>query len=174
MKEQLRISDPAQYDSWKANHKCSFNYVGSANGMEVEGAKRIFGRSITKHKLQYTTLYGDGDSKSHDAVVDIYPGKPIQKLQCVGHVQKRVGNRLLNLKKVTKGLGGRGKLTKTIINRLQNYYGIAIRSNVGNLKEMQKATRATLFHVASSETNNYHSAYCPPGKTVGVGFNKTK
>ena len=67
----------------------------------------------------------------------------------------------LMYKKTTKGLGGQGKLTKTIINLLQNYYGIAIRSNAGNLKEMQKVTRATIFHVASSETNNYQSAYCP-------------
>lgn len=174
LKEPLRTSDPAQYDTWKANHNCSYNYVGSANGMEVEGAKRIFGRSITKHKLRYTTLYGDGDSKAHDAVFDIYPGKPIQKLQCVGHVQKRVGNRLLNLKKTTKGLGGRGKLTKTIINRLQNYYGIAIRSNIGNLKAMQSATRATLFHVASSKANNYHSAYCPPGKDSWCRYQQDK
>ena len=120
LKESLRISNPGQYDTWKANHKCNFNYVGSAGGMEVEGAKRIFGRSIKKHKLRYSTLYGDGDSKAHDAVMNIYPGKTVNKKQCIGHVQKRVGNRLLLLKKKVKGLGGRGKLTKVIINRLQN------------------------------------------------------
>ena len=98
LKESLRISNPGQYDTWKANHKCNFNYVGSAGGMEVEGAKRIFGRSIKKHKLRYSTLYGDGDSKAHDAVMNIYPGKTVNKKQCIGHVQKRVGNRLLLLK----------------------------------------------------------------------------
>ena len=174
LKEELRLSNPAEYDIWKAHHKCSYNYKGSANGMEVKGAKRIFGRSIAKHKLRYTKLYGDGDSKSHDAVVNIYPGKKVDKLQCVGHVQKRVGARLLKLKKNTKGLGGKGKLTKGIIDRLQNYYGIAIRRNVGNLKGMQKATRATLFHVASSEKNNYHFAYCPPGKDSWCKFQQDK
>ena len=71
LKESLRISNPGQYDTWKANHKCNFNYVVSAGGMGVEGAKRIFGRSIKKHKLRCSTLYGDGDSKAHDAVMNI-------------------------------------------------------------------------------------------------------
>ena len=162
--EETKISDPAKYDSWKANHDCNFNYRGSAGGMEVVGAMRIFGRSIEKRKLRYNKLVGDGDCKSHAAVIDFYPGMKVRKLQCVGHVQKRVGNRLLKLKKNVKGLGGRGKLSKTVIERLQNFYGIAIRQNVGNLKEMQKACCATLFHVASSKDKLYHNAYCPPGK----------
>ena len=45
LNEPLRISDPTQYDTRKANHTCSFNYVGSVNGMEVDGAKQIFGRT---------------------------------------------------------------------------------------------------------------------------------
>ena len=39
--------DPAQYDKWKANHKCSFNYFGSVNRMELEGEKPIFGGSLS-------------------------------------------------------------------------------------------------------------------------------
>ena len=35
-----------------------------------------------------------------------------------------------------------------MIDRLQNYYGIAVRSNKNNLKGMQTATKAALFHVA--------------------------
>ena len=50
-----------------------------------------------------------------------------------------------------------------MINRLQNYYGIAIRSNPGNLEGMKKAIHATLFHVASSEKNCWHQ-HCPDGK----------
>lgn len=174
LKENLKNTDPAKYDLWKVNHTCSYNYTGSANGMEVEGAKRIFKRSVEKRKLRYSTLYGDGDSKAHAAVLNVYPKKPVRKLQCIGHVQKRVGCRLLKLKKAVKGLGGPGRLTKVVINRLQNYYGIAVRSNVGNLKGMQKATRATLFHVASSAENSYHSAYCPAGKDSWCRFQRDK
>ena len=47
----------------------------------------------------------------------------VVKLECISHVQKRVGNRLRNLQKNVKGLGGRGRLTNNIIDKLQNYYG---------------------------------------------------
>ena len=144
--DKFKITDPEKYDHWKLKHKCQYNYQGSAGGMEFAGAERIFGRSISKHNVRYTTLYGDGDSKPH--IVDIYPGVKVNKLQCIGHVQKRVGSRLLSLKKRVKGLGGIGKLSKLVIDRLQNYYGIAFRQNVGNLEGMKKRVCASLFHVA--------------------------
>ena len=119
-------------------------------------------------------MYGDGDSKSDETVKKIYNGIIVCKRQCVGHVQKSVENRCLKLKKTIQGLGGRGKLTKRAIDRLQNYYGIAIRSNANNLPAMETAVRASLFHVASSESNNYHSAYVRLVKRVGASFKKTK
>ena len=64
------------------------------------------------------------------------------------------------------------QITKRAIDRLQNYYGIAIRSNSNNLQAMQKAVQ--LFHVASSESNNYHTASCPPGKDSWCKFQKDK
>ena len=138
------------------------------------GAKRIFERSIEKHNLRYTKCLGDGDSKSFTSVKSTYPGIEVQKLECVGHIQKRVGTRLRNLKKNVKNLGGKGKLTNKTIDLLQNYYGIAVRSNVGNLKGMQNNICAALFHVASSKTNNYHSAYCPPGESSWYKYQRDK
>ena len=158
--EKIKNSDIVQYESKKAAHICKSNYVGSAPNMEPEDAKRMFARSIEKHNLQYTDFYGDGDSKSHPAVENIYNGIKVQKLECIGHVQKRVGNRLRKLKTRVKGLGGKGKLTNAIIDRLQNYYGIAIRANSGNLDGMKKAVLASLFHVASSKDNEWHD-HCP-------------
>ena len=55
------------------------------------------------------------------------------------------GCRLRNLKKREKGLGGKGKLTNNIIDRLQNHYGIAIKENKGNLNAMQAVTRAVFM-----------------------------
>ena len=49
-----------------------------------------------------------------------------------------------------------------LVDRLQNYYGMAIRSNVGDLNKMKKAIYAALFHARSSEKDNYH-AHCPTG-----------
>lgn len=173
MKEPLKKTDPEAYNQWLENHACKINYQGSAPGMELTGAKRIFERSIEKHNLRYKHFYGDGDSKSFTGVKDTYQGIKVVKMECVGHVQKRVGTRLRNLKKNVKGLGGKGKLTNAIIDRLQNYYGIAIRSNVNDLEGMQEAILATLFHVASSEKNNWHD-HCPPGESSWCKFNRDK
>ncbi|EDO31028.1 predicted protein [Nematostella vectensis] len=62
------------YKTWWAEHsfKCNANYHGSAPGMESVGASRLFSRSIDKHKLRYSELYADGDSKSHTEVEHIY------------------------------------------------------------------------------------------------------
>ena len=96
IKEKLKKIDPNGYSVWKASHNCQLNYRGSAPGMEVTSAQRIFSRSMEKHKLRYTEFYGDGDSKSHPAVKDIYiyPNITVEKLECVGHAQKRVGTRI--------------------------------------------------------------------------------
>jgi len=66
------------------------------------------------------------------------------------------------LKKKVKGLGGRGKLTERTIERLQNYYSIAIRSNPNNLPAMQKAATTTILHTVRLE------------KTVGPSFRRIK
>ncbi|GFX79273.1 hypothetical protein TNCV_695851 [Trichonephila clavipes] len=49
-------------------------------------------------------------------------------------------------------MSGKGQLTDTFIDRLHNYYGIAVRSNVGNLNAMQQNVIATLYHCASNES----------------------
>ena len=171
--EKLKESAPLEYDMWKASHRCPMDYTGSAPSMECVGAKRIFQRSLERNGLRYTEFYGDGDSKSYSTVKEIYPGITVKKFECVGHIQKRVGTRLRKLKQANKGLGGKGKLTVSIIDRLQNYYGLAIRQNVGKKDEMTKAIHASLFHVASSEKNNWHS-HCPEGNDSWCAFKRDK
>ena len=63
----------------------------------------------------------------------------------------------------TKELGGRGRLTDATTDCLQNYFGMAIRQNAGNLKKMQASPSDTLFHVNSSAKNNMHYPNCPTG-----------
>ena len=172
--DYLIESDPVTYANWMNSHICSYNYKGSAPGMEPAGAQRIFERSIEKYNLRYINYLGDGDSKSYTSVKNIYNGVSVNKLECVGHYQKRIGTRLRKLKKTVKGLGGRGRLTDVTIDRLQNYFGMAIRQNAGNLKLMQSTARATLFHVASSEKNNYHNPHCPLGPNSWCRFNRDK
>ena len=51
-----------------------------------------------------------------------------------------------------------------MIDRLQNYFGIALRANVTTVQAMSDAILASFFHVASSDGKNYHS-YCEKSST---------
>lgn len=164
-----------EYLRWKADHTCKIDFKGSAPAMEPQGAELMFNRSKEIHKLRYSELYGDGDSKTHQQVKDIYvdDGIEVTKQECIGHVQKRAGTGLRKAKKDNPGLGGKGKLTDSIIDKMQNYFGIAIRANIGNLEAMKKAVLASFFHCASSAARPLHT-YCPVGPDSWCGYQRDK
>ncbi|GFX99379.1 uncharacterized protein TNCV_1550431 [Trichonephila clavipes] len=143
-----------------ADHVCHSNFQGSALKIEAVGATRISQRSIVKQGLKYAHYYGDGDFKGFISVKDTYGKDSVTKYECIGHVQKRVGARLRKLKSKNKNLFGKSKLTDSFIDRMQNYYGIAVRSNVGNLSGLQQNVIAALFHCSSS----VEKPQCPIGK----------
>ena len=58
LKKDLKVKKPTAYTEWKNVHICRYNYKGSAGSMESEGAKRVFERSIKKHKLRYVEFFG--------------------------------------------------------------------------------------------------------------------
>ena len=97
----------------------------------------------------------------------------MEKKECTGHVQKRVGTALRKLKHENPGLGGKDKLTDSQIDKLQNYYGIAIRSNVGDLAGMKKAIHASLMHCASTEARPLHD-HCPTGSASWCRYQQDK
>ncbi|GFX11666.1 uncharacterized protein TNCV_4340121 [Trichonephila clavipes] len=115
--------------------------------------------------LEYAHYYGDGDSKGFISVKDTYGKNSVTKYECIGHVQKRVGARLRKLKSKNKNLSGKGKLTDSFIDRLQNYYGIAVRSNIGNLSGLQQNVIAALLHCSTSVENRWMG---PSEKIVGA------
>ena len=96
----------------------------------------------------------------------------VTKFECISHVQKRVGTALRKVRKEKK-LGGKGKLTDKMIDRLQNYYGVAVRSHKGDLEGMKSAILAGMFHCASSEGKEYHN-YCPDGPNSWCKFKSDK
>ncbi|GFU77946.1 uncharacterized protein TNCV_521461 [Trichonephila clavipes] len=104
--------------------------------MEVDGMLRIFNRSEKLHNLKYSNYIGDGDTKTFDALSENKPygdDHLIQKTECVGHVQKRMGTRLRKLKLVHskkklsdgKTIGGKGRLTDSLIDKLAHYYDLS-------------------------------------------------
>jgi hypothetical protein len=179
-KWQHKTNDP-RYNEWKASHNCKVNHTGSANSMETVGAVRIFERSITTRGLKYKNLLGDGDSSTYNAIVEKLYGEDCvpNKLECIGHVQKRVGSRLRRLKSSNKGLklddgkglGGKGRLTDSKIDVLQNYYGLAVRENLKDVDNMAKNIEASLFHVASTNENPQHHL-CPDGEDSWCGYKR--
>lgn len=100
----------------KHTDKCKMNYEGSAPSMETEGVKRIFGRSEETRKLQYTEYFGDGDSKAYNEVENCYEGVHVEKKECVGHVQKRIGTALRKLKKERKQRNWRERIANRCFN----------------------------------------------------------
>ena len=61
----------------------------------------IFQSSVENYSVRYTEFLGDGDSKAHKLIVEkaVYGDVEVKKLECVDHVQKRLGSRLRSLKK---------------------------------------------------------------------------
>ncbi|GFT23540.1 uncharacterized protein TNCV_3510451 [Trichonephila clavipes] len=87
------------------NENCKVNHFGNSGNMEVSGAIEIFQRSESLHGLRYTKLLGDGDAKTYKAVNEMQPygDIDIEKLECVGYVEKWMGTRLRALKLKLKG-----------------------------------------------------------------------
>ncbi|GFV16865.1 uncharacterized protein TNCV_3363621 [Trichonephila clavipes] len=103
----------------------------------------------------------------------MYTRYTVNKLECIGHVWKRVGSHLRKLEKSVKGLGRKGKLTDNFIEKLQNYYGIAIHSNSKNLANMQNAVIAAFYHSCSSTKKPMHGQ-CPTVTDSWCKFQRSK
>lgn len=158
--------DDDEFEEWYKDHEnsCSSNHGGSAGKMEVDSIVEMFLRSYEKFGVKYTNYIGDGDSKTFTGILKMNPygdDCPVTKNECVGHVQKRMGTRLRNKRKQEK-LGGKNRLTESIIKKLTIYYGLAIRRNIDSVQEMKKAIMATLDHYCSSDKHPRHEN-CPAG-----------
>ena len=91
----------------------------------------------------------------------------------MGHVQKRLGKRLRDLKKKTfkddtgrvlnLKWGGKNRFTDKTIDMLKIFYGGAIRNNTQNVDAMYKAIWAVFFYDSATDEIHDHS-YCPTGE----------
>lgn len=170
-----------EFEEWQEDHfgknECSANHQGPAGNMEVSSIVAMFQRSFEKFGLRYSNYIGDGDSKTYSGVLNAKPYGDdfiINKKECVGHVQKRMGKHLRDLVNKTfeekknktgktirkKTLSGKGKLTGKFIDKLTVYYGLAIRRNCFSVQNMRDAIWATYFHYISTDKNPQHDK-CP-------------
>ncbi|XP_046850412.1 uncharacterized protein LOC124443906 [Xenia sp. Carnegie-2017] len=162
-------------------HSCHANFEGSSGAMEAAGCLQIFQRSVEQYALGYVDFLGDGDSKAYNEIKEasVYGEKPVTKLECVGHVQKRMGSRLRSLKKQFgstrpsdgKSIGGKGHLTDKVIDNLQVYYGKAMRNNSHSMERMKNAIWAIWHHTKSTDANPDHNL-CPKGESSWCGYQR--
>ena len=113
----------------------------------------------------------------------------VNKLDCVGHVQKRMGKNLIPLTGKTKladgkTVGGKaGRLTRPTIDKLQKYYGNAIRSSVDKkaktsqeidkaVKQMQGAIKAVLYHSVKIVDGKKRHQYCLQGENSWCSYQR--
>lgn len=166
-----KITEEA-FRTWKTRHaeNCTKNYEGTSGAMEAEGAVRMFQRS-EHHRFRYEHFVGDGDSSAFNAVKALNGGRgpylitQVKKLECINHVQKRMGTRLRKLrdeakvkiktargKTVTRSLFSGKTLSDKSINALTNSFGRAIRASVGKTTlDMEQAVMNTFHLVVNIE-----------------------
>ncbi|GFX48191.1 uncharacterized protein TNCV_4115261 [Trichonephila clavipes] len=129
-------------------------------------------------------IFRDGDSKAFTSIVEnkVYGDHcSVEKLECIGHVMKRMGTRLRRLKTKMRGqklsdgkpLCGRNRLTEAEIDRLQAYYGLAIRRNLSSVKDMQQAIWAIFLHKLSTDEKPQHG-FCPSDSDTWCKFKKAE
>ena len=162
-----------EYNRRMEEHRdeCPINYEGSAASMEPAGALALFTRSIERHNLRYTRMVSDGDSKSFTEVSAAKPYGdefPVEKEECIGHVQKRMGTALRKFRTTFKlkdgsPVGGRGGLTIKLCDKLQNLYGRALRENLPVVDKMKTAVMAILHHEVQNRNLHEMHKYCPVG-----------
>jgi hypothetical protein len=166
--------DSKKLKEHQESHACNIKFQGVSGGMEAVGAVAIFTRSVDMHGARYTKYLGDGDSKGFMKAVEVRPygETEVEKLECTGYVQKRMGTHLHKLRKELMGkkledgksLAGRGRLTDKEIDNLQNYYGMAIRRNTDSEEKMKQNVWAIYFHKISTDSEPHHGL-CPKGET---------
>lgn len=184
-KLQSKAISQVEFDAWKAVHAdvCDINTHVSSPAMETVAVVKMWNRSEEVNNLQYTSYIGDGDSKGFSAVLaqKPYGDVNITKEECVGHVRKRLGKNLRDLRqrlggqKLSDGkpIGGRGRLTEKRMESLQHYYGDAIKKHAGDVTEMSRAIWASVSHSASTDDHPRHE-YCPQGLDSWCGWQQEK
>ena len=169
---------PEEFEIWQLQHKndgeCEQNFDGPSANMETAASKILWARSVQLHNMRYMKMLSDGDNKTLASLNEQLPYGPdavIEKVDCVNHVHKRLGTGLRNLLKTSPHIkGGRGGLTKAMIDKLSQYYRGAIMCHATKTKEpgeiklavsnMKQAIMASLCHNVYNKDASEQHKYC--------------
>ena len=120
-------------------------------------------RSIQTHNHAYGTYIGDGDSSSFKNLLqsDPYSGVvPIRKEECIGHVRKRLKNRLV------KKIGSSQSLSNQNGRIVHLYALVVVQQRGKSAAEIQDALQVLLSHTKEKQD------HCPPGDSSRCYFQK--
>ncbi|GFW27442.1 uncharacterized protein TNCV_162871 [Trichonephila clavipes] len=157
------------YEEWKLKHEphCVKNHMGSSSKMEVDGMKEVFQRSVPQQNAKYIKYIRDGVTKTFPELQRTVPYL-IEKVECLGHIQKHMGARLRKLKTINRGkklsdgksISGKNCLTDKLIDTITTYYGNAIRQNNSSISDMRQTIWAIYCHYRSTDEESIHH-FCP-------------
>jgi len=91
---------------------------------------------------------------------------------CTTDVPIKSGKNVGKTRKL-KTLGGKGKLTGSMIDKLSRYFRLAIQRNHDSVENMRNAIWATYDHYSSTDENPHHER-CPSGADSWCKYQKTK
>ncbi|GFU06406.1 uncharacterized protein TNCV_907681 [Trichonephila clavipes] len=148
--------------------------------MEVEGMKRIFKRSLLERNAKYLKYISDGDTKTFLELQNTVSYN-LEKIECVGQIEKRMGARLRRLKLVNrekklsdgKSISGKNCLTDKLIDKFTTYYGNAIRENCSSTDDMRKSIWFIYCHYRSTDEEPMHY-FCPVGASSWCSYQEAK
>lgn len=196
---QLDSNENTKLATIAKQHDCAANHQGSSGKMEADGAVTIFKRSESKYGLIYSEFLGDGDSKAYKSVQE-QCNPDVVKLECTGHIQKRMGTALLKVvadhktekfvtsregqwlrsknlanrargERLYTGIGGVNRLTKDAVLSIQGHYGGAIRDN-DTVEDMKSA----IWNIYNHRRGDHSKCpdWCGSHKNDFVAANKRK
>ncbi|GFX00723.1 uncharacterized protein TNCV_4576901 [Trichonephila clavipes] len=158
------------YEEWKLKHQphCVKNHMGSSSKMEVDGYFKDRCHNEMRNILSISVKGTQKPSQSFKGQHHILS----EKVECVGHIQKRMGSRLRKLKTMNRGkilsdgksISGKNRLTDKFIDTITTYYGNDIRQNNSSISDMRLAIWAIYCHYRSADEEPMHH-FCPIGDT---------
>ena len=93
----------SEFEDWweKHQHPCHFKFQGSSGSIDATGLLNIFQRSIESYGIWYVKFLGVGNTKLQKLLLQeaVYGNVEVQKLECLGHVQKQLPSCLRSLER---------------------------------------------------------------------------
>lgn len=151
-------------------HECYKNWSLTSTAMESDIIRAGFQDSIKTHGLVYSRFVGDGDSSTHSAIINVYNGIQVQKIECTNHVMRNLTSKLMQISSnKSKSIPANVRRIDGMAIRFERITGDivgAINHHITNLDaDTWKMLRADILNVPRHVFGDHHFCrdyFCPP------------